>query len=187
VVAAANPNPITLQASQAPSAGYQKALPIPDMKARVESPKAEVAKVQPEAKTVPTKAAAPVSKSTPTPTPTPIATPAAAPAAVTSFDPHDLVNRIKGSAKLKGTEFNTELKSIFAIFKAGADSIKGSEISKNLTDLKDIIIEKIGTSLALFDISKAVREYQRVDCVLNPAQASSLKERIDNWVSRLIK
>jgi len=79
------------------------------------------------------------------------------------------------------------LESIFDGLKAQLEEFTGNELSKLLEQLKDAILLNIGTSLALFDISKAEKELNKLNRKLGIAEIQQYKNRIDNWSSRIIK
>jgi len=78
-------------------------------------------------------------------------------------------------------------KKIFYALKAQIKSLSGVEFSKLLDVLKDAILTNIGTSLALFDISKHSRDISKIDQLLSPEVLKKYYERIDNWESRILK
>jgi predicted regulator of Ras-like GTPase activity (Roadblock/LC7/MglB family) len=79
------------------------------------------------------------------------------------------------------------LKKVFDSLKLQIKAMQGTEIATTLDLLKDTILDTCGTSLALFDISKNARDFKTVHESLSPQQVLQLRERIDNWVQRIIK
>jgi len=82
---------------------------------------------------------------------------------------------------------NKIIRQIFELLKNKCSELKGTQISDLLMQLKDVILENIGSSLALFDITKQARELKNLDILLTPSKVNYLIERIDNWVKRIIK
>ncbi|MFX1477619.1 MAG: hypothetical protein ACFFCI_05775 [Promethearchaeota archaeon] len=78
-------------------------------------------------------------------------------------------------------------KKIFKALKFQIKSLNGAEISKLLDVLKDTILTNIGTSLALFDISKHSRNLNKINQLLSPEDLKKYHERIDNWEKRILK
>lgn len=79
------------------------------------------------------------------------------------------------------------LKTIFNELKSLLEQLTGNELGGLLEQLKDGILLNIGTSLALFDISKAEQELSKINRELGIAEIKEFKNRINNWASRIIK
>ncbi|MFX1238815.1 MAG: hypothetical protein ACFFAS_13300 [Promethearchaeota archaeon] len=79
------------------------------------------------------------------------------------------------------------LKKIFSQLKEKFPSFTGVHFSKALNKIKDIVLEHIGTSLALFDISRCSRDLNKNNNQLTPKDIKRYSDRIDNWASRIIK
>ncbi|MHA1148092.1 MAG: hypothetical protein ACTSR8_07575 [Promethearchaeota archaeon] len=100
-----------------------------------------------------------------------------------TLDIKDMITNFEGKEK----EIYNELNNIFTNLKGELAKHSGTELSNILDRLKDAILDKIGTSLALFDISKASRELSKKQNNLTPNEIEKYSSRIDNWVSRIIK
>ncbi len=79
------------------------------------------------------------------------------------------------------------LKTIFQKLKSNLANLTGKQLNLLLEQLKDVILMNIGTSLTLYDISKASQELDKIESRLSAGEVKSFKNRIDNWVSRIIK
>ncbi len=79
------------------------------------------------------------------------------------------------------------LKKIFDKLKNDIKTLTGVKISKILDLLKDSILNNIGTSLALFDLSRSSKDLSKNYESLQPDEINKLKNKIDNWSSRIIK
>ena len=84
-------------------------------------------------------------------------------------------------------EKNNILKLIFETLKQELLSITGVKFAQLLDQLKDMILNNFGTSLALFDISKASREVSKITDKLQEESIKKYQNRIDNWINRMIK
>lgn len=79
------------------------------------------------------------------------------------------------------------LKTIFESLKQELKSITGTRFAELLDILKDEILNNFGTSLALFDISKAFREVIKISDKFNDEDIIKYQNRIDNWINRIVK
>lgn len=87
-------------------------------------------------------------------------------------------------------ELNEKYKTLDSIFKKLKNQLKfltGKELYDLLELLKDVILMNIGTSVTLYDISKASNELNKIRTKLSTAQVKSFEKRIDNWATRIIK
>ncbi len=79
------------------------------------------------------------------------------------------------------------LESIFEEIKSHLHSFSGVELYELLESLKDAILLNIGTSLALFDISKVAQEYKKIESLIEPNECDKIIKRINTWKVRIIK
>ncbi len=79
------------------------------------------------------------------------------------------------------------LSTIFNKLKDEIVNFSGVKFSEILELLKDAILEKIGTSLALFDISRTSREVSKNHNKFQPNEIEKYKDRVENWKNRIIK
>jgi len=107
------------------------------------------------------------------------------PAVVSGGDIASLVKSM--SLKKVPSERTPILSQIFNLLKSESDSLIGSDLAKHLNLVKESILEIGGGGVVLFDISKSVRELQRLSCLFEPKDAATFKARIDNWAQRLMK
>ncbi len=100
----------------------------------------------------------------------------------------DITSLVKslGSKKVP-SERTPILSQIFNLLKSEADSLIGSDLAKHLNLVKECILEIGGGGVVLFDISKSVRELQRLSCQFESKDAATFKARVDNWAQRLMK
>ncbi|MBN1800439.1 MAG: hypothetical protein JW891_02980 [Candidatus Lokiarchaeota archaeon] len=96
----------------------------------------------------------------------------------------DLINSIKAKSN---DEKYIVIKNIFSILKTDLPNFTGVKFSEILETLKDTILEHLGTSLALFDISRCSRDLSKNHEKFSPNEIKRFSERIDNWASRIIK
>lgn len=96
----------------------------------------------------------------------------------------ELISQI--SSKRGQSQYET-LESAFIQLKNELSSITGVELSKLLENLKDAILENIGTSLALFDISRTAREVSKIQENIPSSTIKKYSEKIDNWIIRIVK
>lgn len=99
----------------------------------------------------------------------------------------DFVALINSISSKSGKDKHIILEEIFYELKLQLNSLTHIKLSNLLELLKDAILENIGTSLALFDISKAVRDLEKEDKMLTTEEITKFRERIDNWGSRIIQ
>ena len=78
------------------------------------------------------------------------------------------------------------LRKIFDYLKTSVSTTTGLKFASTLTQLKDAILETVGTSLALFDLSKATQEVKNID-TFSADEVRKLQDRIGNWAQRLVK
>ncbi|MEJ2280075.1 MAG: hypothetical protein P8Y70_20350, partial [Candidatus Lokiarchaeota archaeon] len=76
---------------------------------------------------------------------------------------------------------------IFNALKMKLNTMSKADLSNILDTLKDSILNKIGGSLALFDISKSVRELENDHEIMDSQQIIEYKSRINNWANRIAK
>ncbi len=96
----------------------------------------------------------------------------------------DLINSIEEKSS---DEKYIVIKNIFSLLKEDLSVVTGSKFSEILEKLKDAILEHVGTSLALFDISRCSRDLSKNHDKFTPNEIKRYAERIDNWESRIIK
>ncbi|MFX1276597.1 MAG: hypothetical protein ACFFAT_16345 [Promethearchaeota archaeon] len=96
----------------------------------------------------------------------------------------DLINSIKQASD---EEKFTILNVAFNRLKEEIVNLTGVKVAEILEQLKDAILERIGTSLALFDISRTSREVNKNHSTLQPNEIEKYKDRIQNWATRIIK
>ncbi len=94
---------------------------------------------------------------------------------------------IKSIESKNTTEQNQILGKIFENLKIQMKKLTGVKMSKILLELKETILNNIGSSLALFDISRSEGDLSKIHDVLTPDLVSKYEEKIDNWVSRIVK
>ena len=94
------------------------------------------------------------------------------------------VNTLSG--KIDNQKNNT-LKNVFESLKTQAETTPGKIIAEILDALKDKILELVGASVALFDISRYARDLRKYSEIMPADQISQFCERIDNWSVRLVK
>lgn len=99
----------------------------------------------------------------------------------------DVNKMISDISVVKPNERNTLLQNIFNALKVQLTTITGVQLGTSLEKLKDQILDNIGTSLALFDISKNTRDLMKIHDVLPENKVAYYAERIDNWAKRIIK
>jgi len=97
-----------------------------------------------------------------------------------------IINSIKTLDQKSKEERLKIIEDVFNFLKNQCTELKGSEIGNILLLLKDAILENLGSSLALFDITKQARELKSIDNKLIPAKVNFLQDRIKNWVERII-
>jgi len=100
------------------------------------------------------------------------------------LDLSDLINSIKEASD---DEIFIILNKAFNNIKEEIVNLTGEKFSEILELLKDAILERIGTSLALFDISRTSREVNKNHNKLQPNEIEKYKDRIENWMKRIIK
>jgi hypothetical protein len=98
-----------------------------------------------------------------------------------------LEDLIKSISTETGTQRNQILRKIFDELKIKITKLKGTEISKLIELLKDTILETMGTSLALFDISKCAQDLSKLNKPISPDSIKRYQERVENWATRIIK
>ncbi len=91
---------------------------------------------------------------------------------------------IKGKSQ---QQKNSLLSAVFEQLKVDIKNVTGTEVAALLEMIKDTVLENFGTSLALFDISRNARDFKNVHTQLTPQQVLMLRDRIANWVQRIIK
>jgi predicted regulator of Ras-like GTPase activity (Roadblock/LC7/MglB family) len=79
------------------------------------------------------------------------------------------------------------LSQIFDILRYEFMNIDGNIISAHLQKIKEAVLDVIGTSLALFDISKAAQELKNMNCKIRADNVGRYFDRLANWQQRLIK
>ncbi|MFO8020713.1 MAG: hypothetical protein R6U96_18970 [Promethearchaeia archaeon] len=79
------------------------------------------------------------------------------------------------------------LRKIFETLKTEFKYKRGVEIAEELKILKDKILNNIGTSLALFDLSKCARKLQKIQEKIQPEEIKNYQSRVENWAQRIIK
>ena len=99
----------------------------------------------------------------------------------------DFVALINSISSKSGKDKHIILEEIFYKLKLQLNSLTHIKLSNLLELLKDAILENIGTSLALFDISKAVRDLEKEDKMLSTEEMTRFRDRIDNWDSRIVQ
>ncbi|MBY9007423.1 MAG: hypothetical protein KGD63_11765 [Candidatus Lokiarchaeota archaeon] len=95
-----------------------------------------------------------------------------------------MIDSLEGSNQV---EKNGIIKDIFDIIKKELENLNGKDISEILNLLKDAILENIGTSLALFDLSRNSTELSKYSDKLKIKDIKTYQEKIDNWANRIIK
>jgi predicted regulator of Ras-like GTPase activity (Roadblock/LC7/MglB family) len=95
-----------------------------------------------------------------------------------------LINDLSGKVDQERKQILT---TIFDELKNKSSSMTGIQIADALDALKDKFLEFIGASVALFDISRSARDLRKIPNVISEDEAILLKDRVDNWASRLIK
>jgi predicted regulator of Ras-like GTPase activity (Roadblock/LC7/MglB family) len=99
----------------------------------------------------------------------------------------DVNKMIADISVVKPNERNALLQKIFNTLKVQLPTLTGVQLGSSLEKLKDQILDNIGTSLALFDISKNTRDLMKIQNILPENKVSYFAERIDNWAKRIIK
>lgn len=126
-------------------------------------------------------------------TPTPIETEIKEPIPINTIvkpikvDQNEFISMINSIRDSNETEKYQILKNIFDILKKELETRTGKDISDILNHLKEIILENIGTSLALFDLSRTSTELSKIDDKLKSNDIKKYQEKIDNWSNRIIK
>lgn len=87
----------------------------------------------------------------------------------------------------QGDAKHEALENAFRQLKKDLPSKSGVELSSILETLKDAILENIGTSLALFDISRTAREISKIQETIPASMIDKYSQKIDNWISRIVK
>jgi len=146
--------------------------PITPISAEVETPPTPITLVSAEVE-------APATTEAPAPT--------EVKATIVMQEPKGLEDLIKSLIIETGTKRNQILENIFDEIKIKITKLKGTEISKILELLKDTILESMGTSLALFDISKCAQDLNKVNKPISPDSIKKYQERVENWATRIIK
>ncbi len=96
----------------------------------------------------------------------------------------DLINSLNIK---KGKELYITLRKLFDQLRGKIKLYTGAELSKLLDQLKDAILNNIGTSLALYDISRCALDLRNLNEKLSPGDTQRYQKRIDNWEERIIK
>jgi predicted regulator of Ras-like GTPase activity (Roadblock/LC7/MglB family) len=96
----------------------------------------------------------------------------------------DMIESLKDTA---GTEKYETLRKIFDNIKQNLQYLSGNELFKVLEELKDVILLNIGTSLALYDISKTAKGLKKIQRALNSDESIRIGKSIENWKQRIIK
>ena len=99
----------------------------------------------------------------------------------------NLSDLIKSIKQASDEEKFTILNVAFNKLKEEIVNLTGINFSEILEQLKDAILERIGTSLALFDISRTSREVNKNHNKFQPNELEKYKDRIDNWTKRIVK
>lgn len=97
---------------------------------------------------------------------------------------HEKVAHLEGKPK---TMVKKGLGQVFNDLKQSLAGFTGEAFAQLLDAIKDLILENVGTSLALFDISRCVREMKNERAPIDPRDIPGLQERIDNWTQRIVK
>lgn len=105
----------------------------------------------------------------------------------TQVSAENLEEVISSLENLELEEKYQTLESIFNMLRDKLEKLTGSELGEILEQLKDAILLNIGTSLALFDLSKAAKELSKVQRELGMDEIQEYNNRIDNWSNRIIK
>jgi hypothetical protein len=100
---------------------------------------------------------------------------------------NDITTMIADISAVKPIERGPLLQRIFNTMKAQLTVYTGVQLGTYLEKLKDQILDNIGTSLALFDISKNTRDLMKIQNMLPENKVAYYAERIDNWAKRIIK
>jgi len=99
----------------------------------------------------------------------------------------NLKNLIRSLEEKAGDKKYETLELIFEEFKQQLQALSGEKLFKLLEELKDAILLNIGTSLALYDISKTAKELKKIQGNLNSDDINRISKKISNWKSRIIK
>lgn len=115
----------------------------------------------------------------------------ATPRQETAVPQEDIIMKLKNMIKLledtAGTEKYETLGKIFDNMKYNLQYLSGNELFKILEELKDTILLNIGTSLALYDISKTAKGLKKIQRPLNSDESIRISKSIENWKQRIIK
>lgn len=79
------------------------------------------------------------------------------------------------------------LGKIFDVLRFEFMNLDGNVIATHLQKVKEAVLDSIGTSLALFDISKAAQELKNTHCKIHSDSVGRYFDRLANWRQRLIK
>lgn len=103
----------------------------------------------------------------------------------------DIINKLKSMIisleEKAGSEKYSILRKIFDIVKSNLQSLSGNQLFKIFEQLKDAILLNIGTSLALYDISKTAKGLKKLQRALNTDEIARISKSIENWKQRIIK
>ena len=124
--------------------------------------------------------------------PTPVAVESSKPTPVASIAKHlkeelDLEAMISSIKTKELTEKYKTIKKIFDVLKQEIKMLTGVECSKILNLLKEAILENIGTSLALFDLSRNSAGLSKIHDKLPLEEIKKYQNKIDNWSNRIVK
>ncbi|MHA1272130.1 MAG: hypothetical protein ACTSQP_15330 [Promethearchaeota archaeon] len=97
---------------------------------------------------------------------------------------NDLIEKM---AVVDSNEKYDILRKVFAILKQEIKNKTGIDIAKSLKTIVDGVLDNIGTSLALFDMSRTERELKKIEYKLDEDLINKYLIKIDNWASRIIK
>ena len=124
--------------------------------------------------------------------PTPVAVESSKPTPVASIAKHlkeelDLEAMISSIKTKELIEKYRTIKKIFDRLKQEIKMLTGVECSKILNLLKESILENIGTSLALFDLSRNSADLSKIHDKLPLEEIKKYQNKIDNWSNRIVK
>ncbi len=166
----------------------EPAAPVPKVAPPVEQPPVVPAPVVQPPETIPPVEQPPVVPAPvvqPPETVPPVEQPPVVPAAVQpGISIAETLPDIKGKSQ---QQKNSLLSAVFDQLKVDIKNVTGAEVAALLEMIKDTVLDSFGTSLALFDISKNARDFKNVHTRLTPQQVLLLRDRIANWVQRIIK